>query len=584
MLQHCRVTTWYQSVTALAMIVSALAVAPPAAGGTPGDRPPASHAPEDCLSKFTVGVYLMEAGLVLKAVDHLEVAWRRCGHEVAVGRKLAEGYFLLKNFSRCEMIADDVLSKNDTDYETLLLKAKVRYLKRDPSAAVGLLETIRRAHGSHFEVERLLGNVCFENGDVERAIAAYEKCISLNSSYPYIYYRYGLLLERSNRHQEAEAALQEAIELDPGFSDAALQLAELYTSTGRSREAIPLLRGVLAADAGNNKALVKLAGIYLEIGRLDQGIKLLEARRMRVPLSMEAEIIRGRLYYEAKEYDEAFDVFRGLFEHEHNSPELARILGEICLKSGDLDRSQEYFETAIEIDPADYRSYLAKFFAASPDFVTDGTPILDLPAGEPATLLSRASALVKGHDFEGNYLLGVSFLSIDSLETAESHLLRAKEVNEHDEGTLLNLANVYEKLQQYEEAEKYLVILQARKPSDPTICNFYGYLLAEMGKDLDRAESLVREALRHDPENGYYLDSLGWVYYQMGYYARAIVELEKASQRVTNDPVIFEHLGDAYRAMRRFDEARAAYKRSSLYQDDNTGILEKIESTNQYSE
>jgi len=82
-----------------------------------------------------------------------------------------------------------------------------------------------------------------------------------------------------------------------------------------------------------------------------------------------------------------------------------------------------------------------------------------------------------------------------------------------------------------------------------------------------------------DPENGYYLDSLGWVYYQMGDYTRAVAELEKASRRVPDDPVILEHLGDAYRALRRFADAKAAYERSIALQDGNSVLLEKLQST-----
>jgi tetratricopeptide (TPR) repeat protein len=501
MLQTFRSTIGCQSVPALTIVVLVLAVSPLTAGETQSNPHNPSYMAEDALSEFTLGVYLMEDGSVLRAVDHLEVAWQKSGHEIAVGRRLAEGYFLLKNFTRCEMVTDDVLSKDAHDYETLLLKAKVRYIKRDPSASVEFLESIREAHGAHFEVERMLGNLYYETGDIENAAEAYGNCIRINPHYPYIHYRYGLLLKLTYKYSEAEAAFKKATKLDPGFTEPSLQLAEIYSSTGRSEEAIPVLRNVLMNDAGNSKALTKLADIYLETGRLDHGIKLLEAYRTRSPLSREAEIIRGRLYYEAKDYGEAFVVFRDLFEQGNDSPELARILGEICLKSADLEKSREYFDAAIEIDPSDYRSYLGKFFAASPAFTTDGAPVLDLSEGERTGLLSQASALIKGFDFDGNYLLGVSYLSIDSLETAEYHLLRAKEVREGDEGTLLNLANVYEKLGQHEDAEECLVTLYAQNPSDPDICNFYGYLLAEMGKELNNAEALVRQALAADPAN-----------------------------------------------------------------------------------
>ena len=68
-------------------------------------------------------------------------------------------------------------------------------------------------------------------------------------------------------------------------------------------------------------------------------------------------------------------------------------------------------------------------------------------------------------------------------------------------------------------------------------------MYAEDGKNLDEALTLVRRALEIDPENGAYLDSMGWVYYQRGDYEKARSFLEKALQFV-EDPVIYDHLGD----------------------------------------
>jgi tetratricopeptide (TPR) repeat protein len=534
--------------------------------------------PQSAWAEYTVGVFLMETGAVLRAADHLENAWRLSNHDVEIGRKLAEAYLRLKNFTRCEMVADEILVQREDDYEALLLKAKVRFVKRDRATAVKLLEKIREAHGPHFEVERLLGNIAYEDGDIEKALSAYHNCIQVENSHPYIHYRYGTLLAQSFRFTEAEKAFLRAIELDPGFVEPALELADMYTNTGRPHDAVPVLENVVSIDPSNMEAIIALAQIHLQTGRFDDGIRLLEERRSLGPLPREAGILLGRLYYEAGVYDEAFVVFESILEQEKNNPELARILGEISLRAGDPERSLRYFDMAIEMDESDYRSYIGKFFAASPNFNEDEV-IIDLTLEERVELLARASSLVKGFDFEGNYLLGVSYLSLDSLETAKTHLLRANEIKRDDRGALLNLASVFEKREEYEDAEKYLSRLYELDPDDATICNFYGYLLAQMQKDLEKAEKLVLKALEAEPENGYYLDSLGWVYYQMGDYPRAIVELEKAALRVSDDPIVLEHLGDAYRAVRRFEEARTAYERSSRLQDGNAEIIEKIQST-----
>lgn len=570
----------YKFVLALAAVCAVLALSSAADAGGSYGQPyaiPVGGEQGSAYSEFTIGVYLMETGSVLRAVDHLENAWRLSRREVVVGRRLAEAYFLMKNFARCEIVIDDILARHPDDYDSMLLKAKVRYISRDRRGAVEMLETIRGIHGMQFEIERLLGNIAYEAGDVKRALDAYANCVRIDPSYSYIQFRYGTLLAQEMRYEEAEKAFQTAVDLDPGFVEPALELAEIYVNTGRPHEAIPVLETVVAADPTSEESLVALSQVYLQTGRLDDGIRLLEERSKLEPLSRDAEVMRGRLYYEAREYGEAFDVFEALLDEEENSPELARILGEISLRMGKADQSLHYFDAAIAMDPNDYRSYIGKFFAASPNF-NDGM-VIELTIAERMELLEATAPLVEDSDYEGNYLLGISYLSLDSLEDSKRYLLRSNELRGGDRGTLLNLASVHEKLEEYGDAEACLIELHDLAPDDPTICNFYGYLLATMGKDLDLAEQLVLKALEGEPENGYYLDSLGWVYYQMGDYAKAVVELEKATMRVSDDPIILEHLGDAYRALQRFDEARTAYQKSSKLLDDNSEILEKIEST-----
>jgi tetratricopeptide (TPR) repeat protein len=582
-----------KSVTTIALAGICLLVAgatvanagsPGSLGATPqlaGTQPETGDGPDvrdNAWSEYAVGVFLMESGNVLKASSHLENAWRLSGRNTKVGLHLAEAYFMLKNFSRCEIVVDDVLERNSVEYDAMVLKAKIRYIKRDPYGAMDMLENIRTAHGSRFETERLLGNIAYEAGDIDTALEAYSNCMKLDSSYPYIQYRYGILLTQILRYKEAEQSFMKAIQLDPSFTEPAMELAKIYAETGRTGQAAAVLEDALEVDRSNVTVLIALTEVYLEIGRLDDGIRLLEERRGVTALPRDAEILRGRLYYEAGDYKEADKIFGGLLDKEKNNAELARILGEINLRAGFPDKSRDYFDKAIKMDRSDYRSYLGKFFAATPSFNEDNN-VIEMTVEERAGLLATASQLVEGTDFDGNYLLGVCFLSIDSFEQAKTFLLRANRIVAGDRGTLLNLANVHEKLKELGEAEKYVAQLHKQTPDDPTICNFYGYLLAEMRKDLDFAESLIKTALLGDPENGYYLDSLGWVYYQMGEYSKSVVELEKASLRVTDDPVILEHLGDAYRALRRMPEARTAYQKSSRLQDGNQEILEKIQST-----
>jgi len=106
-------------------------------------------------------------------------------------------------------------------------------------------------------------------------------------------------------------------------------------------------------------------------------------------------------------------------------------------------------------------------------------------------------------------------------------------------------------------------------PQNAAALNYLGYTFAEQGVQLDEAEDLIRRALALDPTDGFYVDSLGWVYYQRGQYAKAVEQLEHALELAGEDPTISEHLGDAYRQTGRPQEALR------LYQDALTQSKEK---------
>ena len=55
---------------------------------------------------------------------------------------------------------------------------------------------------------------------------------------------------------------------------------------------------------------------------------------------------------------------------------------------------------------------------------------------------------------------------------------------------------------------------------------------AEHNLHLDEAEEMIGRALQLDPNNGAYLDSLGWVFYRKGKYDDALKELLRAVQNL----------------------------------------------------
>jgi Flp pilus assembly protein TadD len=113
-----------------------------------------------------------------------------------------------------------------------------------------------------------------------------------------------------------------------------------------------------------------------------------------------------------------------------------------------------------------------------------------------------------------------------------------------------------------DEALEQMRALLALDPDHAEALNFIGYSYAEAGVRLDEAEALLRRALRVAPRRGHIVDSLGWLMLRKGEPGRAVELLELAARLVGPDPLVLEHLGDAYRAAGRAGDAAGAWRRA----------------------
>lgn len=113
-------------------------------------------------------------------------------------------------------------------------------------------------------------------------------------------------------------------------------------------------------------------------------------------------------------------------------------------------------------------------------------------------------------------------------------------------------------------------------PNESLILNYLGYSWVDQGLNLDQAMNYIRKAVKLKPDDGYYVDSLGWAHYQLGNMAEAVEQLERAVELQPDDPIINDHLGDAYWRVGRRLEAKYQWEQSlSLKPEDDQIVLLK---------
>ncbi|MBI4183394.1 MAG: tetratricopeptide repeat protein [Proteobacteria bacterium] len=138
-----------------------------------------------------------------------------------------------------------------------------------------------------------------------------------------------------------------------------------------------------------------------------------------------------------------------------------------------------------------------------------------------------------------------------------------------------------ERSRQWPRAEKDFLAALDLNPDQPLVLNYLGYSWVEKGLNLDRAQRMIERAVELRPNDGFIVDSLGWVLFQFGQFERAARELERAVELEPEDAVINDHLGDAYWKAGRVTEARFQWRRA-LSLKPEADLVPKIEAKLRY--
>lgn len=339
------------------------------------------------------------------------------------------------------------------------------------------------------------------------------------------------LLSRAGRHEEAISLARRDLEAAPRDREARLGLLARLQAAGRHGEARLLALDFLAEspdDPDLNRALILLCA-SAEDWDSAIDIALTGASHPDQRDLYEEWLVQN--YILARRYDDAVEFLRdkiGQLEHARRAA---------------ADRSQELI-TLVSLDNA--QETLINVLIAAERF--------DEAEGLTHQLLRpQAAALAAGGDVDPGAIIAL-----------RSFLIRIFQ----DTGRRSQAMQQMEAIHELLTAQGHRPALGRGRPQPGGrmfvgICNDLGYTWADAGKNLDRAEEMVRFAVFNEPRQPAYLDSLGWVFYKQGKMEDAVYYL-KLTQEFSNgeDPIIFDHLADALYRLGRKDEAGEYWKKA----------------------
>ncbi len=173
--------------------------------------------------------------------------------------------------------------------------------------------------------------------------------------------------------------------------------------------------------------------------------------------------------------------------------------------------------------------------------------------------------------------LAMSYYYAGNYTEAEKIALKGIERFPDSADLHFNIAVIYEKSDRFDDMVRHLKKVIKINPNHADAINYLGYSYAEKEIKLDEALSLINEAIKLKPDSPYIIDSLGWVYFKLGRYSKAVEQLNKSISIVGDDPVMHEHLGDVYEAMSNKTLARESWKNALKHHEKEEGLKERVQ-------
>jgi len=374
----------------------------------------------------------------------------------------------------------------------------------------------------------------------DEAEEAYRKAIELNpdtTSNVRAWLELGVLLGRAEKYEGALEAFSNSIRLDSTIDNIAayLGLATTYDAMDSIARSEAVYDKLVKMAPDEVRIYRQMLTMYLGRENIEKAIEVSEELVALVPSDWVAQRRLGILLYTDRQLERADSLFEDRINFGDDNVFNFFYRGRIAVEQERLDDARGFFEKAIKKEPAFVDSWLNLGY-----------------------ILSEQDSIGQAVDL---YRKGLG------------------EVAQHEDSIRLYFAlgAALERNGQFYEAVSTFKDLIAMEKNHAPALNYLGYMLADRGEELLYALELINRALEISPNNGAYIDSYAWVQYKLGNYDLALAELQKAISLMDDDAVLFEHLGDVYKALGDLEKAEHYYRRALDLDPGSLKIEEKLE-------
>ncbi|HMB76077.1 MAG TPA: tetratricopeptide repeat protein [Kiloniellaceae bacterium] len=352
-------------------------------------------------------------------------------------------------------------------------------------------------------------------GRLDEAAAAYEAALQLDEQ-PTL-----RLAWLSGNFYERQGQPQRAIEIYEAFQGDRQDDSLIQPMLERARLGGKVEEDFTGVRNGVAEVYFDIASLLLQEQARDMALLSVRQALLLRPNFVVAQVLLGEIYQEQGRGAEAIDVYREIPEDSPYAWLVGLRIADLYEELGDTDRAVAQLDSLAAVRPDQFEPLFRKgnLLRAQERFA-EAVVAYDGAIERLGRLQPRHWALL--------YYRGIALERSKQWERAEADFLGALEL----------------------------------EPEQPFVMNYLAYSWVEQHRNLDNAKSMLVRAVELRPNDGYIVDSLGWVYYRLGEYEAAVPQLERAVELRPQDPVINDHLGDALWRIGRRNEARFQWRRA----------------------
>ncbi len=404
--------------------------------------------------------------------------------------------------------------------------------------------------------------------DPERALAAVKKLAQNYPQLPEAQYAVAQSAASAGHLEEAVEALKQAEKLRPGWEPAALSRAQLLARRSKA-EGLAFLKDFLSAYPRARDVRLAYARLLVNANQFAEARQQFNELTTEVPDNPDIKLAAGLLALQMADLDEAERQLTRAQELNFREPQTASYyLGQIAEERKQLDHALELYQSVDEGEfmiPA--RSRQAGILARQGKLADARRLLTETPTQNDIQRIeliqAEANLLRDEKDFQGVYnVLGEALKKYpDAVDLLYDRAMAAERVSKLD---------VME-----QDLRKVIRI----KPDYAHAYNALGYILADRTDRLAEAGELLAKALALAPDDGFILDSMGWLYYRKGDLAKAQETLERAYKN-RPDAEIAAHLGEVLWVKGAKDEADKLWHASLQNNPQNEALIETLKKFN----